>query len=773
MARFAAKSALQAGAAEGDETPNDALGLAGLRAEGYASSHSQGADVVERVYPAGARIGVLTCEPIGRVLDYLAPEGGCGDGDYLEVPLGPRKVLGVVWGKGEGSFDLAKLRTATRVLEAAPMRAEMRAFLGRAADYTLTPLPAMLRLATRAPGLGLPPAMRRTYRLAGAVPNKLTDARHKVVEALRGLGTAPVTLGELAELADVSTSVVKGLVKAGVLDEAEAQKDLPYPGLDPLRPARLAGDQIGAGAALQASVTKGGYATTLLKGVTGSGKTEVYLEAVAAALMRGQQALVLLPEISLTGDFLARVEARFGGRPGEWHSGMTATERRRLWRMAGEGGVQLVVGARSALFLPFRDLGLIVVDEEHDTSYKQEEGVLYHARDMAVLRASILGCPVVLSSATPSLESWANAQGGKYARIDLGARYGAAELPQMRALDMRDEKLPGDRWISEPLVREVAQRIAKGEQSLLFLNRRGFAPVTICRACGHQVGCDHCDARMVEHRFLKRLVCHQCGATKPVPVECPACKVAGRMAPVGPGVERLAEEVKARFPDARLAVLSSDLFGSARALKDAIVKIAEGAADIIIGTQIVAKGHNFPLLTLVGVIDADLGLQGSDLRAAERTFQLIRQVAGRAGRAEKRGTALVQTYQPDHPVIQAILGGDEEAFWAAEAAERKAAGVPPYGRMAGIILSSPDVAQVFDFGAELARRDGPLRRIGAVVYGPAPAPMARVRGRHRVRLLVKAEKGVPLQAALAEWVGQLKLPANLRLAIDIDPQSFY
>lgn len=717
-------------------------------------------------------MGVLTCEPIGRVLDYLAPEGGCGEGDFVEVPLGPRRVLGVVWGPGEGSFDLARLRQAGAVLEAAPMRAELRSFLSRAADYTLTPLAAMLRLATRAPGLGQPPATRRTYRLAGAVPNRLTEARHKVVEALRALGAAPVTLSELSERAGVSTGVVKGLVKAGVLAEEEAQKDLPYPPLDLARPSRLAGDQIAAGAALQATVARGGYSTTLLKGVTGSGKTEVYLEAVAATLARGQQALVLLPEISLTGDFLARVEARFGARPGEWHSGMTATERRRLWRMTGEGGVQLVVGARSALFLPFRDLGLIVVDEEHDTSYKQEEGVLYHARDMAVLRASILGCPVVLASATPSLESWANAAQGKYARINLGARYGLAELPQMQAIDMRGQKLGTDRYISAPLAQAMTERIARQEQSLLFLNRRGFAPVTLCRACGHQVGCDHCDARMVEHRFLKRLVCHQCGATKPVPVECPACQVAGKMAPVGPGIERLAEEVVATFPEARLAVLSSDLFGSARALKDEIARIAEGAADIIIGTQIVAKGHNFPRLTLVGVMDADLGLQGSDLRAAERSFQLIRQVAGRAGRAEKPGTALLQTYQPEHPVIRAILGGDEEAFWAAEAAERRAAGVPPYGRMAGIILSAPEPAPAFDFGTELVRRDAPLRRIGAQVFGPAPAPIARVRGRHRVRLLVKAEKSAPLQAALTDWLAQLKPPANLRLTIDIDPQSF-
>jgi primosomal protein N' (replication factor Y) len=432
------------------------------------------------------------------------------------------------------------------------------------------------------------------------------------------------------------------------------------------------------------------------------------------------------------------------------------------------------VGARSALFLPFRELGLIVVDEEHDPSYKQEDGVLYNARDMAVLRASLCDAHVVLASATPSLESWANAEAGKYAKLELDSRFGSAELPQMRAIDMRVEKLPAARWISSELRRAVEARLEAAEQSLLFLNRRGYAPVTVCRACGHQIGCDHCDARMVEHRFQKRLVCHQCGETKPMPEACPSCGVEGRLAPVGPGVERLAEEVVGLFPDARLAVLSSDLFGSARALKARIEEIAGGGADIIIGTQLVAKGHNFPLLTLVGVIDADLGLQGSDLRAAERTFQLVRQVAGRAGRtADRQGVAMLQTYQPEHPVIRAILSGDEEGFWTAEADERRAAGVPPYGRMAGIVLSSPDVAQVFDLGAEMARRDEPLRQIGAQLFGPAPAPIARIRGRHRVRLLVKARKDAPLQAALTRWLAQFKLPANLRLAVDIDPQSFW
>ena len=725
-------------------------------------------------FEEGARVAVLTTEPLGRLLDYRAPAGGCSAGDFVEVPLGPRRVPGVVWGPGEGGFDAAKLRAVARVLDAAPMREEMRIFLMRAADYTLTPLDAMLRLATRAPGLGETPGLRRVYRLGRETPGRMTEARTRVIGVLRDYGGAAFQLGELAALAGVGTGVIKGLVAAGAILEEAAPRDLPYPRLDPGLPGKtLDADQAAAAAALCAGVRGGRYGTTLLKGVTGSGKTEVYLEAVAECLRQGRQALVLLPEIALTAEFLTRVEARFGAMPGEWHSGVTQTERRRLWRMAGEGGVGLVVVARSALFLPFRDLGLIVVDEEHDTSYKQEDGVLYNARDMAVLRASVCDAQVVLASATPCLETWVNAESGKYARLDLGARYGVAELPEMRAADLRAAPPAQGRWIGPELQAEVQARLARGEQSLLFLNRRGYAPVTVCRACGHQIGCDHCDARMVEHRFQKRLMCHQCGATKPMPLACPACGVEGRLSPVGPGVERLAEEVAAVFPGARLAVLSSDLFGSARALKEKIAEIAAGGADIIIGTQLVAKGHNCPVLTLVGVIDADLGLQGSDLRAAERTFQLMRQVSGRAGRGERPGLALLQTCQPEHPVIRAILSGDEEAFWRAEAAQRQAAGVPPFGRLAGIVLSSPDVQAVFDFGAELARRDGPLRRVGAEVFGPAPAPIARVRGRHRVRLLVKAAKGVALQPALAEWVGQLRPPANLRVAIDIDPQSFY
>ena len=726
-------------------------------------------------FPQGARIGVLTTEPVG-LLDYLSPEGGVLLGQLVVVPLGPRRVLGVVWGKGTGDFDAAKLRPVARLVDAAPFGEGMLEFIGRAADYTLTPLPVMLRMTLRAPDLDQPPAARRVVHRVGPAPDRMTEARAAVLRVIDEHGGAGFAPSELAQLAGVGTSVVKGLVGTGTLVETEAPKDAPYPRLDPSLPGKpLAPDQAVAAEALRTGLRGGGYATTLLRGVTGSGKTEVYLEAVAETLRMGRQALVLLPEIALSAEFIDRVEARFGARPGEWHSGITRTERRRLWHMAGRGEVGVVVGARSALFLPFRDLGLIVVDEEHDSSYKQDETVHYSARDMAVLRASIEGAQVVLASATPSVETWVNAATGKYRRVDLRARYGEAELPDMAAIDLRKEEMPSGRWISPTLGRAVEERLERGEQSLLFLNRRGYAPVTTCRACGHQIGCDDCDARMVEHRFQRRLICHQCGASKPIPVACPACGVEGKLAAIGPGVERLGEEVAERFPGKRAVVLSSDLYTSARALKETIANIAAGDADIIIGTQSVAKGHNFPALTLVGVIDADLGLQGADLRAAERSFQLMRQVAGRAGRqaGDRPGVALLQTHQPEHPVIRAILSGDDEAFWNAEAESRHAARMPPFSRLAGIILSHPDQPVVEAYAQELARRAGPLDEIGAELFGPAPAPIARVRARYRVRMLVRAPRQAPLQSAIAAWLAKApKAPTNLRLAVDIDPQSF-
>ena len=716
---------------------------------------------------------MLTTQPIDRFFDYKAPEHGCFLGSYLEVPLGARKVFGVVWGPGKGDFEISKIRDAGRVLKVTPMRTELRQFLEKAGNYTLTPMPSMLRLATRVSGLGNPPSMKVVYKLVSSSIKQLTSARKRVFDILSENEQLHFTLTELSELADVAPSVIRGLNKIGSLEAVKTPRDNPFPYLDPnLKGKRLSAAQAKACDALLTQMRFPSFNATLLRGVTGSGKTEVYLEAVAECLRQGKQAIVLVPEIALTAEFLSCVKERFGVRPAEWHSAVTLADRRRTWKMAADGGLQLIVGARSALFLPFSSLGLIVVDEEHDSSYKQEEGVLYNARDMAVLRASLADAKVILASATPSLESWSNAQKGKYKKVELVHRVGSSKMPTLDAIDMRSQELPSNRWISGLLENEILQRIETGEQTLLFLNRRGYAPVTLCRACGHQVCCNDCDVGLVEHRFQKRLMCHQCGETYPIPKKCPSCEAEDSLAVVGPGVERLAEEAESLFPSARVVILSSDMYGSARALKQEIKAISAGGADIIVGTQLVAKGHNFPYLTLVGVIDADVGLQGSDLRAAERTFQVVRQVAGRAGRAEKPGLALIQTHQPEHPVIKAIVSGDEAGFWNAESAARELVGAPPFGRLAGIVISSSTEEEAFRVGTKLARNIEPLASIDAKVFGPAVAPISRIRGRFRVRLLIKAKKSAPLQMAIKQWLLSVKLPSGLKLSVDIDPQSF-
>jgi primosomal protein N' (replication factor Y) len=582
------------------------------------------------------------------------------------------------------------------------------------------------------------------------------------------------TAKELTESAKVSISVIKGLVLQRAVLELESPRDLPYAQLDPFSPSqKLTFDQKAAGEILRKNIRLNEYNTTLLRGVTGSGKTEVYLEAVSECLSLGKQALILIPEIALTVEFLDRLKKRFGEKPAQWHSGVTMTEKRRCWRMVAEAKAQVVVGARSSLYLPFKNLGLIVVDEEHDISYKQEDGVLYSARDMAVMRASIEQASVVLASATPSLETWANADIGKYNRVDLTERFGDARIPEILAIDMRDQPMERNSWISPHLKNEVELRLERGEQSLLFLNRRGYAPITVCRKCGDQVGCEQCDARMVEHRFHGYLMCHQCGDTKEMPNVCPSCSEVDCLTAVGPGVERLAEEAQEKFPNSKISVLSSDMLISAQALKRRIKEIALGDADIIIGTQLVAKGHNFPLLTLVGVIDSDLALMGGDLRAAERTFQLMRQVAGRAGRADKKGIAFLQTHQPEHSVIKAILKGDEEEFWESEAQQRRLNNMPPFGRLAGIILKGPNLNDVFNLANDMVKNAQILNLINAQIYGPAPAPIARVRGNHRVRILVKASKETMLQNSLMKWKNSFKIPKDIQVTIDIDPQSFY
>lgn len=695
-------------------------------------------------------------------------------GSIVEVPLGPRKVLGVVWDEEPGGRGLKvgdnRLREIERVFDVPPLSLSTRRFVDWVGRYYLMPRGMMLRMVLRAPEALEPEPPIRGVRLAGPPPERMTPARRRVIEMMES-GFAWSRTG-LAASAGVSASVVDGLLAQGTLEEVWLE-----PGRAPALPDpehhRLAlnDDQAAAAEILRGSVEAGSFRVDLLDGVTGSGKTEVYFEAVAAAVEKGRQALVLLPEIALTAEFLDRFVTRFGVKPGEWHSEATPKARARLWRGVATGEVPVVVGARSALWLPFRDLGVVVVDEEHDGAYKQEDGAVYHARDMAVVRARLGDFPVVLSSATPSLESWVNAEQGRYRRVVLPARAGAGRLPEIRTLDLRRHMPPAGRFLAPPLVSAIRDTILAGSQVLLFLNRRGYAPLTLCRTCGHRFECPNCSTWLVEHRFRGILTCHHCGHTVRRPDACPACGEIDALVACGPGIERIAEEAADLFPDARRLVLSSDLPGGTARMKLELAAVAAGECDIVIGTQILAKGHNFPLLGLVGVVDADLGLAHGDPRAAEKTFQLIQQVTGRAGRAGGEARAFLQTRSPDHPVLRAIVAGDRDGFYEAEVAERRATGMPPFGRLAGIVVSAEEREPAFALARAIAL--AAPGETDVTVLGPAEAPIAVVRGRHRFRLLLKTARHVDIQSYLRRWLAAAP-PAsgNARVQVDVDPQSF-
>ena len=569
----------------------------------------------------------------------------------------------------------------------------------------------------------------------------------------------------------MSDAVVRGLVKAGALEAVSVDIDSPYPHPDPaFGPPTLAEAQQAAADELVAGVAAHDFRPTLLDGVTGSGKTEVYFEAVAEAIRQGRQTLVLLPEIALTEPFLKRFHDRFGCEPVAWHSGLRSTQRRRAWRAIASGEALVTVGARSALFLPYRNLGLIVVDEAHETSFKQEEGVHYHARDVAVMRGKFEQCPVILASATPAIETRQQVALGRYAELKLPGRYGPAEMPTIEAIDLIQHPPERGTWIAPKLVTALRETFEKGEQSLLFLNRRGYAPLTLCRNCGHRFQCPNCTAWMVEHRLTRRLACHHCGHVMPTPRACPECKAEDSLVACGPGVERIADEVATLFPEAKTAVVTSDTIWSPAKAAEFVGRMEAGDIDIVVGTQLVTKGYHFPNLTLVGVIDADLGLDGGDLRAAERTFQQIRQVSGRAGRGAKPGHVFIQTHSPSAQVMQALITGDAEAFYEAETEARRDAGAPPFGRYAAIVVSSEEQACAHEVARAVAQ--SAPRVDGMAVYGPAPAPLAMLRGRHRYRLLVHARRALDVQDVIRDWLGGLDWPAKARVTVDVDPYNF-
>jgi len=694
-------------------------------------------------------------------------------GDWVEVPLGKRMLVGVVWDDEDGnkdiSVDRAKLKPVAAQISAPRMPKSLRQLIDWVAAYTLSPHGAVLRMAVHLPAVLQPESSRIAYRRPDTLPKdvRVTEARRRVLEA----GAAgPLPARRLAETAGTSDAVVRAMADAGLL--VRTQMDPVRPPLpDPAHPGpALSLEQTAAAHKLIGAVGAERFEVDLLDGVTGSGKTEVYFEAIAAALRDGGQVLVLLPEIALTAQWLDRFKARFGAVPTLWHSDVGGPARRRSWRWVAEGSARIVVGARSALFLPFADLRLIVVDEEHDQAFKQEDGVRYHARDMAIVRAQLERIPVCLVSATPSLETVANVKRGRYRRLALPQRHAGASMPSVELVDLVRNPPPRGQWLSPPLADAVSEALGSGEQALLFLNRRGYAPLTLCRACGHRFACPHCSAWLVEHRYTGRLHCHHCGHAERIPAACPSCGATESLAACGPGVERIAEEVADRWPKARIAVMSSDLLQGPHAVAELIGSIQRHEIDLIVGTQLIAKGHHFPLLTVVGVVDADLGLAGGDLRAGERTFQLLTQVAGRAGRAERPGRVLLQTTEPGQPVLQALAAGDRDAFYAAEAAARRDATMPPYGRLAAVVVSANDLTAAMAFARELAACAPHSDRVR--VLGPTPAPLALVRGRHRVRLLLHAEREVNVPQAMRQWLAGARPSGSVRLAVDIDPYTF-
>ena len=714
-------------------------------------------------------VEVLLPLALDQPYSYAVPHGlEVAAGDYVRAPLGPRQAIGVVWSVAAAPPPGRPLREVIERFDLPPMTELHRQFIDWLSAYYMAARGSVLRMCLRAPGAFAPAREQIAWRATGQVPERFTPQRRRVLE-FAGNGPA-MRASELAELAGVSAAVVKGLAAEGSLEAVALPAWRRFAEPDPAaRALVLSAEQEAAVACLRELVARRDFSVALLDGVTGSGKTEVYFEAMAATLAMGRQVLLLLPEIAMTGQFLRRVEERFDAAPAEWHSDTKASERERVWRAVASGEARIVVGARSALFLPWRRPGLIVVDEEHEPAFKQEDGVAYHARDMAVVMGSLGRFPVVLSSATPSLESLVNVDRGRYAHVRLADRYGRPELPPVELVDMRREQVAAGRWLAEPVAEAVAATLASGSQALLFLNRRGYAPLTLCRTCGYRIECRNCSAWLVEHRFRKQLQCHHCGHQEPVLLACPGCRAQGSLTPCGPGVERLAEEAAERFPGARTVILSSDMMSGA-GLRSALGDIAEGRYDLIIGTQLVAKGHHFPHLTLACVVDGDLVLETSDPRAGERTWQLLAQVAGRAGRGEKRGQALVQTHVPDHPLMQAIKAGDREGFLAREKHTREAAGLPPYGRLAALIVSGTDQAETERFARSLARRAPALD--GIQLLGPTPAPLHLVRGRYRWRFLLKAPRGSGVQAYLGTWLAAERLRGSLRVQVDVDPYSF-
>ena len=721
-------------------------------------------------------IGVLLPLPFNEPFDYKI-EGEAVLGELVRVPFGREVHVGVVWKKGKSSnLDESKIKPIMERINFPPLSAELRKFIEFVSGYNMAFAGQVLKMVLSVRQVFDDLKMTVLYELSGKTlaeaKLKNSDARWRVMDFLK---FAPFNRQDIAAGAGVGQSVIKAMIDAGVLRPVliEDKKEFEKPNAA-YKKVNLTDEQKEAAVQLVGEIGNG-FNVTLLDGVTGSGKTEVYFEAVARALELGQQVLILVPEIGLTSQWLGRFERRFGVKPAKWHSALGNRERIDTWKAVIEGRAKVLVGARSALFLPYQNLGLIVVDESHDQSFKQEDAVNYQGRDMAIVRAKYEQIPIILSTATPDLETVVNVEEGKYDIVELKSRFAAAVLPEIKIIDLKQDKPVrgswGVSWLAPTLANALKENLERQEQSMLFLNRRGYAPLVICRDCGHRIQCPNCTAWLTEHRRVGNLVCHHCGYVTPIPKECPECHSETGLTACGPGVERVAEEVKFRFPTARVKILSSDITTNFAEVSQVIHEMEEGNVDILIGTQILAKGHHFPSLTLVGIVDADLGLMGSDLRASERTFQLLSQVAGRAGRGEKKGTVYLQTLYPENAVLQALVENNREKFLALEKKTRRLLKMPPFGKLAAVIVSGPNQEETEKTALWLGQT-APNNEFVSTL-GPAPAPIFMLRNKFRYRLLLKTAKNIRIQDVLRDWLKRIKIPGRVRVEVDIDPYSFY
>ncbi len=718
--------------------------------------------------------------PLRRLFDYLPPAGVTADlllpGCRVRIPFGKRHLVGVIVGTPfESELPATKLKRADSLLDQEPLFGEaLFELLVWSASYYhhppgevfATALPKLLRTGS--------PARTARFRLSAtgkkvdpAVLEKRAPRQFEVWQSFRQsevLTRDGATLGQAAR-----TRAFAALHEKGWLESAPARSELPT--AYSVRPGpELNADQRAAADTLTDS--SGSYRAILLNGVTGSGKTEVYFEAIAKALQRGEQALVLVPEIGLTPQLIQRFRGRFDAPVVAMHSGLSDGERLAAWRDARDGRAAVVVGTRSAVFVPMVRPGVIVVDEEHDSSYKQQDGFRYSARDLAVARARREDVPVVLASATPSLETLYNAQQGRYLRVDLSERPGSAEPPSVRMIDLRQHAT--QQGLSTPLIAAVREHLDAGNQVLLFLNRRGYAPTLFCTECGWVAECRRCDARLVLHQRRAELRCHHCNAQQAIPDVCPNCDA--ELKPVGQGTERIEETLASLFPDTPISRLDSDSLQRRGELERALEDIRVGNTRLIVGTQMLTKGHDFPDLTLVGIIDADQGLFGTDFRSNERLAQLTVQVSGRAGRAEKPGTVLVQTRYPEHPLLEKLVGDGYDAFATAALAEREDVGWPPQQHLALLHAEATKHDVVYDF-LHAARRAVPRQTNDAVrLLGPAPAPMERRAGRFRAQLLLQSSSRKALHSLLDRcavvWES-LSEARRVRWALDVDPYDLF